>query len=69
MLKVFMVIIACAKPHYVECVPMKTVEQPTMRSCFLNRPAGATLFQLRLPDGWLTFTECRRVNMELKGGR
>jgi len=62
-IEIWIIIVAYLAPDYVQCVWLDTLEQSTMRVCLLNRPAAASIYQLRLDtipelDGYLTFTKC-----------
>ena len=65
MLKVFMVVWACAAPQYERCEQLMSTEIVREADpyywCLLNRPFAAMLWQKRLNDGWLTFTQCHRT--------
>lgn len=71
MLKVVLIVWACAAPNYLHCEQLMATEirreEDPMRWCLLQRPGVASMWQLRLNDGWLTFTECRFVNPEKNG--
>ena len=66
-LTVFLVIMACMEPEYNRCQTLHQYQIPPPKAyywCLLNRPAMAAFWQHRVYDGWLTFTECRLVDME-----
>ena len=73
MLKVFMIVWACYAPEYTHCEQLSVTEiareADPMYWCLLNRPWTASMWQLRLNDGWLSFTECRRVSASNLGGQ
>jgi len=63
-IEVWIIIVACLGSNYVQCVQIDAVPQPTMRTCLLNRPAAASIYQLKVDtiselDGYLTFTWCK----------
>ena len=65
MLKVFLIVWACMEPDYTRCEQLVATEikreADPMYWCLLNRPWVASMWQLRLNDGWLTFTKCQTV--------
>ena len=71
MLKVFLIVWACLEPNYTDCEQLIATEiirdVDPMRWCLLHRPAVAMLWQKRLNDGWLTFTQCKIVNPDKNG--
>jgi len=71
MIKVFLLVMACYRPDFTYCEELMAEEiiaSDPMYRCLLIRPAVASLWQLRLNDGWLTFTKCKLVN-PTKNGR
>ncbi len=71
MLKIFLIVVACARPDFTACQQLMVEEitgPDSMYWCLLNRPRAAMLWQTRLSDNWLTFTRCQLVN-PTKNGR
>ena len=71
MIKVLLVVWACYAPRYDQCQQLMSMEitgPDPMGWCLLNRPSVAMLWQTQVYDGWLTFTHCRRVDMEREPG-
>lgn len=64
MIEAWMIIVACLAPNYTECVELDRIEFVDPLMCQLRRPAAAAIYQLEMPDGWLTFTKCELVNPE-----
>lgn len=67
MIKVFLIVMACMKPDFTTCERLAFVEMQDPELCQLRRPTAAMLYQLDLPNGWLTFTRCQLVNPEKNG--
>lgn len=68
MIKVFLIIVACAEPNFTECLTPKSMgpfANPDL--CRLEQPAVTAAFQLAAPDGWRVFTKCQLVNAEQNG--
>lgn len=69
MLKVFLVIVACAEPNFTECLTPKAIgpfANPEL--CQLERSVVTPAYQLAAPEGWRIFTKCQLIN-PTKNGR
>ncbi len=67
MIETWMLIVACLAPHYTGCVMLEEIKFEDPEMCQLRRPTAAMIFQLDLPDGWVTFTKCELLNTEKNG--
>ena len=70
-IKVFLVVMACLRPDFTYCEQVAATEitkaADPMYWCLLNRPWVSSMWQLRLNDGWTTFTRCQLVNTGKNG--
>lgn len=72
MIKVILVVVACAAPDYTDCAWMVAIERPNPIQCQKDRiPVSAwwrdEIRRQGFPD-WSIFTRCELINPEKNGG-